>query len=280
LNISILLPTRENIKFLEKAINSILKNAYNPKKIEILLAVDDNDRKTIEYTQKFRNKNNFKCLILKQGEGYFDAGIRLNELAKISKGDLLFCFCDDMVIKTKNWDKILLNTANRLNKDKVFTLYPIHNQSNKNWPITPIITREWYNIVGKFCNSFEADTEILIIGKLLKRIYKIKKINIFHFNDLSKKIKQKSWKNTRYKLIKYNLKHHKSIFSFKKLFSALIDYDKLNYRINRKNYYSIFKLKLIIFFPFHLISIKKNIKLNYFFILFFNFFQKKFSQVK
>ena len=279
MKISILLPTRENTSYLEKAINSILDKSHNSNEIEILLAINNNDIETINFLGKLNlSKINYKHILVEEGEGYFDAASRLNKLAEISEGDILFSFNDDMIMKTDNWDKILRNRVNELPVDKIFTLYPAHNQKNDNWPIAPIITREWYNVIGKFTNSYDADTESLIIGDLLKRIYKVDRLHIHHFNDTSLKLKQEHWKDTRHLLIESDYKHNKSILTFNRLFLALIDYNKLHSKIKKKKFFKFFILKTIFFFPYYLFLIQKYSKMSFHIILLMNFFKKNFQK--
>ena len=49
--VSVILPTRGRVKSgaLQKSIESLLDNAKNPAKIEIMLGVDDDDQESIDY---------------------------------------------------------------------------------------------------------------------------------------------------------------------------------------------------------------------------------------
>ena len=123
MKISILLPTRENTSYLEKAINSILNKSYNPNKIEILLAINNNDTETINFLDKLNlSKINYKHILVEEGEGYFDAASRLNKLAEISEGDILFSFNDDMIMKTDNIGYIVLLKVLTINTSYFFLI--------------------------------------------------------------------------------------------------------------------------------------------------------------
>lgn len=276
MKISVLLPTLNNTKGLSKSINSLIKNSKNKSKIEILLAINKNDFKTKKFIQSVNFKYKPKILFVDKGEGYFDAAERLNKLFKASSGDYLFCFNDDMIITTKNWDLKLIKYIQKLPKDQVIAMFPSHNQKNQHWPISPIISRKWCKLIGKFANVFEADTEIYILGKLLGRIYKLDNIRIHHKGGYKNKIKQKAWRETRWRLISKNFKHKKSIFSYK-IFFVLKDYLILKTKIKSKIYFLEY-LKLIIFFPFYLINIYKLTNINYFKIFWNNLSKKNFEK--
>jgi len=49
MTISILLPTRKRISLLKKCRESLLDNASDPSKIQLLYGVDDDDQATIDF---------------------------------------------------------------------------------------------------------------------------------------------------------------------------------------------------------------------------------------
>ena len=65
--ISVILPTRGRVKSgaLEKSLTSLLENAKNPAKIEIMLGVDDDDQESIDWVnneaEKFMQKWGCGC---------------------------------------------------------------------------------------------------------------------------------------------------------------------------------------------------------------------------
>ena len=52
MTVSILLPTRKRVPLLKKCVESLLDNASDPTKIQLLYGVDDDDQDTIDYLKR------------------------------------------------------------------------------------------------------------------------------------------------------------------------------------------------------------------------------------
>ncbi|OUX37094.1 MAG: hypothetical protein CBE33_04105 [Candidatus Pelagibacter sp. TMED273] len=268
--ISILLPTRENPNGLLRAISSINNNSFFKKKIEIIIGYDEDDIVTHNFLKKkIISKVLIKIKKLKRREGYYDLAWRYHNLAKAGNGNYNLIFNDDMTIKSKNWDLTFQKEINFLPSDNIYLSYPSHNQKNKNWPISFFLSKEWIKETKKIANSFETDTEIYVISKLLKRCYKLKKIKIHH---------HKKQQNIQRKFIIENkLLHPKSILNMKNFFLMLKDYALLKAKINKNSVYFINKMKIKFFFIFYIILIYKHTKINYFRVLIMNFLKKNYN---
>ena len=55
MTVSILLPTRKRVPLLKKCVESLLDNAADPTKIQLLFGVDDDDPETIVYLKDFKH---------------------------------------------------------------------------------------------------------------------------------------------------------------------------------------------------------------------------------
>ena len=94
---SILIPTFNNVKYLELCINSIKKNSkYNH---QIITHVNIGDDGTIEYL----DKNNIEYTHTKYNSGICEG---INKAAKLAKYDYLLYAHDDFYF-SPDWDKIL-----------------------------------------------------------------------------------------------------------------------------------------------------------------------------
>lgn len=109
-------PSRERVMLLDQMISSVHKNAANIANTEILIAVDDDDEKTIQY---FRCKQwpfvrvFYTKRSLNFSRDYYDM------LAHHSKGKWIITANDDCVMETPKWDLIAYNTL----KDKSGVIY-------------------------------------------------------------------------------------------------------------------------------------------------------------
>ena len=259
--ISFLIPTRSRVKSLDTTIESIKKNAFNINNIEIILGVDNDDKETIEsYKKNYYLDLNVKLFLLERKKGYTDHAWRFLEMIKVCSGDIFITFADDLVIKTIHWDKILLEKFNLFPKDNLFILFTAHNQINSDWPLIQITTKEWVNITKKFSNCFEADTELMIIGSLLKRLYKIKEINISHNQDYN----DKTYLEGRKKVILKKSYIKNSIYNLRSLYLIFNDIEKLKNKIENKKKSNFFiNIKIIVFFIPRLIWIYKKFRINF-----------------
>lgn len=276
--ITVLIPTRKRVESLNEILNSLERLTSDKKCLELVIGIDDDDFLTKNYLDKCLNKFSFiiKKVILPRMRGYVDQPKRLNNMINNSVGSILVHLADDMKINTKNWDYILKQKIQNLPNDGIFLAYPRHNQEkNQNWPLCQITSRKWYNVVDKYVNCFETDTELMIISTLLKRNFFLKDIEIHHKSDVEDQVHLEGRANTLRGSILEG-----SILSFSGVFSALQDYYILKNKINGKkisNNKKIIKIKVILNFILFIYKIKKNTGINYFKLILINIFQKIFK---
>ena len=107
---SILIPTFNNIKYLELCINSIKKNSkYNH---QIITHVNIGDDGTIEYL----DKNNIEYTHTKYNSGICEG---INKAAKLAKYDYLLYAHDDFYF-SPDWDKILHEEVKKIGHNKFY----------------------------------------------------------------------------------------------------------------------------------------------------------------
>jgi len=179
MNISVLLPTRKRYKFLKKSLNSLLVNASNPKTIEILLGVDNDDKKTIENLDRLKRKYRpfvmrtfVKKAFLHKGSGYARVYKIYNELAKQSCGNWLMLWNDDAYMQTKSWD----NFINIRQKVAILNFWEERNGSNP----FPIISRKAYEIIGAFSKMPFCDDWAIMLAKKTNISYEIGPLSVRH----------------------------------------------------------------------------------------------------
>jgi GT2 family glycosyltransferase len=108
--LSIIIPTFNNLKYLELCINSLQKNSFY--KNEILLHINEGSDGTLEYA---KNKNiTFTHSPINDG-----LCIGCNKVSKKSKYDLILYSHDDMYF-CPEWDRVLIEEVNKLNDNKFY----------------------------------------------------------------------------------------------------------------------------------------------------------------
>jgi len=114
--ISILCPSRERPKSLQRLLQSIQATANNIEDIEVLIYLDNDDESTLEsdftdysFVRFFRGNRMWMSLTQ-------------NFLYSQSSGDFIMACADDFVFKSVNWDKIVVSTF-ASKKDSFWVLY-------------------------------------------------------------------------------------------------------------------------------------------------------------
>jgi len=108
--LSIIIPTFNNLKYLELCINSLKKNSFY--KNEILLHINEGTDGTVEYAKN----NHITYTHSTTNDGLC---IGCNKVSKKSNYDLILYSHDDMYF-CPGWDKILIDEVNKLNTNKFY----------------------------------------------------------------------------------------------------------------------------------------------------------------
>jgi len=164
--ISMLLPTRGRTTSLKTSLLTLAELADDPHSIEMLLAFDDDD--TASYAWFAANiaprldeigvrytAMGFERL------GYIRLNEYLNELAKSARGDWLFFWGDDAVMRSQGWDTRVREQTGRF---RVLRM-PTHN--GHPYAIFPIVPRSWFEMFGYLSPHQLTDTWCSYIGYML-----------------------------------------------------------------------------------------------------------------
>ena len=142
---SLLLPTRDRISLIERLLASILKTTADPSSLEIVLYIDDDDKESLKI-------HSSELTLVKLVKGRDTMGGITRSLFEASHGEFLVLINDDAVFRTKNWDKIVLNTFLRF-PDGIALLYPNDHYYGKKMCTFPILSRKACELMGKICPS-------------------------------------------------------------------------------------------------------------------------------
>ena len=147
--ISILLPTRKRTEAVVKSIGSLLANAKDTSRIEILVAYDNDD----EESRKFFAETWFpyigQCsatskVFETERFGYLRLYKYVNFLAEQASGDWIMFWNDDALMLTENWDDEIVK------HDGWFGLLRMPCVTmNHPFALFPIIPREWIDVFGR-----------------------------------------------------------------------------------------------------------------------------------
>ena len=144
--VSIILPTRHRPEMLLKSIKSLLNNARDINKIQILLKIDDDDYSYWNhYPELYKLTPHIKILISPRNNGYNDLHKYINDLCSISEGKYLFVWNDDAIMQTDGWDEIIEENEKGLFGDPIqLIVFP----TNRLPGVFPLVHRKIYEILG------------------------------------------------------------------------------------------------------------------------------------
>ena len=146
--ISILLPTRKRTAAVIKSIGSLLANAKDTSRIEILVAYDDDDEESREFFAEtwlpFLEQCQATSKVFETERfGYLRLYKYVNFLAEQASGDWIMFWNDDALMLTENWDEEIVNN------DGYFGLLRMPCVTmNHPFALFPIIPREWVDLFG------------------------------------------------------------------------------------------------------------------------------------
>jgi len=146
--ISILLPTRKRTAAVIKSIGSLLANAKDTSRIEILVAYDDDDEESREFFSEtwfpFLEQCQATSKVFETERfGYLRLYKYVNFLAEQASGDWIMFWNDDALMLTENWDEEIVNN------DGYFGLLRMPCVTmNHPFALFPIIPRAWIDLFG------------------------------------------------------------------------------------------------------------------------------------
>ena len=147
--ISILLPTRKRTEAVVKSIGSLLANAADTSRIEILVAYDNDDEESREFFAETWFPYIGQCsatskVFETERFGYLRLYKYVNFLAEQATGDWIMFWNDDALMLTENWDDEIVK------HDGWFGLLRMPCVTmNHPFALFPIIPREWIDVFGR-----------------------------------------------------------------------------------------------------------------------------------
>jgi glycosyltransferase involved in cell wall biosynthesis len=164
--VSILIPTRKRFEMFKKSISSLYDNCSDINNFEVLVATDnDDDETTSKIKDFFSDKTNIKYFTYER-KYYYGFHHYINDLSNKAKGEFLFLWGDDAVMKSKDWDLEILK-----HNGKFCMLSPKVDNMESYWRdqgvLFPIIPKKWVDITGVFSLSPSCDSWADVLSKKL-----------------------------------------------------------------------------------------------------------------
>jgi hypothetical protein len=142
--LSLIVPTRQRTLQLRRLLESLVATAANPKDLEIVLVVDADDPDSLEFS--------FEGLPLKRV--MVEPGLTMGTLNmagyEVSSGDRLMLLNDDVVARTKGWDKTILACFEGCSDD-ILLVHVNDLLFKDSLCVFPIVSRTYCRLTGGIC---------------------------------------------------------------------------------------------------------------------------------
>ena len=166
MKISLLCPSRERLNKFLTFLTSVISTTHDIKNINIVLGVDEDDPKFKSY-KKIANNLHFIQFIPFPKNLFKEKGLSglWNKMANECSGDILGMVGDDMIFKTNDWDKKIIETfINK--KDNMHLIHcndGMRGPGNKYSNVEPLavnsfIHREYVDTIGWYVEDIEPNT--------------------------------------------------------------------------------------------------------------------------
>lgn len=196
--ISILLPTRGRTQTLKNSLVSLISNATDATRVEIMLGIDDDDTEVKEYLQSevapYLTEHSVECRAqIFQPLGYENLHTYVNTLASAASGQWLFVWNDDALMDTPGWDDIIEGY-----NDQFKLLAPTDNHDGHPYAILPIIPADWFRLMDHISLNAQNDAWVSHIAYMLD-IFERTEVHITHDRaDITGNNDDETFKNRNY----------------------------------------------------------------------------------
>jgi len=161
--ISILIPTRKRPHNIQRLWDSIVRTVRNPLDIELVLYIDEDDDSYDNIKVPFK-KVSGKRIVLSD---------MWNVCAKEACYDIMMYCGDDIVFRSKNWDRKVIETFDQF-EDKIAYVFgrdgSVHDRI---YGTHGFVHRNWFKALGYICppvfSGDYSDTWINVVARLIDR---------------------------------------------------------------------------------------------------------------
>jgi hypothetical protein len=164
--ISIILPTRGRTGgALQASLKSLMENAEDPSRVEIMLGVDDDDQESLDWVNNEASEFvkpygcSCKAKVFKP-LGYTKLNVYVNLLCHASSGAWLFLWNDDALMQTKGWDTVVRSY------DGDFKCLAPKDNHDHPFAIFPLIPADWFVLCDAWSINAQNDTWVSVIARM------------------------------------------------------------------------------------------------------------------
>ena len=177
-NIAVLLPTHKRTDGLSASVFSLMDLADDLGSIQFLIGIDNDDDIGLEHfttviQPRLDEVNANYTAIGFEPLGYAGLNRYFDTLSQHADADWHFCWSDDAIMETKNWDQHIRKCQGE------FRLLKVHTHNEHPYSIFPIMPAEWRDVTGHLSRHQLIDAEVSQLAYFLD-IVKIIDVIVTH----------------------------------------------------------------------------------------------------
>jgi len=135
------MPTRERLARAQAFLQTVVETAANLSNVEVIVAIDDDDNASQALTSP-DPRLSLKKVIGPQAS----MGTLNSRCLKKASGDILMLVNDDILIRSKDWDKHLIERASHFS-DSIFLMHTRDGYKDRSFPLFPILSRRVCDLI-------------------------------------------------------------------------------------------------------------------------------------
>ena len=196
-SVAVLLPTRSRTTALTDSVTSIVSQAHNISRIQLLFGFDNDDTVGLDHfenvIQPFLDDHSvdYEAQVF-ESMGYTGLNRYYNHLAKSALADWLFVWNDDAVMNTPGWDSVIASYTGE------FKLLKVHTHNEHPYSIFPIVPCKWVDALGTLSRHQMIDAELSQNAYMLD-VMQIVDIDVIHEqSELTGQHDETSQRKTRF----------------------------------------------------------------------------------
>lgn len=182
-NISLLCPTRNRVDGLIRMWTSAIETAKDPDKLELVLYVDHDDLVTLDLLQ---SEQMDRVSVTVSDPNHKEIYSNLHNICcQKANADIVFSCADDLVFRSRYWDKIVLDKFSGI-EDKIAFLFPDDGHWGSKFGTHGFFHKKWFSTLGYISPPLftvdYSDNYINDIAKAIDRSFYLDNIFIEHMH--------------------------------------------------------------------------------------------------
>jgi hypothetical protein len=139
--ISLLMPTRHRVHRAGLFLQSVVDTADNLLDIEVVLAIDDDDKDSQKICSPHVDLKIVKVIAPRASMGELNTRC-LNK----STGQIIMLVNDDIIIRTNSWDRYFIESS-KIFEDEIYLIHTKDGFKDSRFPIFPVLSRKYCDLV-------------------------------------------------------------------------------------------------------------------------------------